>query len=90
MDTRDELMAEAHRLAEFSADNPGCGGFYDEHEPLPVTAGDVLNAAQTYGTHRVTAHVTGCFKRSDRALEELQRVILAFGKQCVADKRVEA
>lgn len=82
MDTDDELKAEAHRLAEFKADYPGCNGFYDEPEPLPVTAGDVLNAAQTYGTQRIVADETGDFKRCDRALEELQRVILAFGQQC--------
>jgi hypothetical protein len=88
MNTRDELKAEAHSLAEFRADNPGCGGFYDEPAPLPVTAGDVLNAAQTYGTHRITANETGDFKRCDRAIEELQRVILAFGQQCADDGEV--
>ena len=88
MDTRDELKAAAHSLAGFRADNPGCGGFYDEPEPLPVTAGDVLNAAQTYGTQRIVADETGCFKRCDRALEELQRVILAFGQQCADDGEV--
>ena len=89
MDTRDELKAEANRLAEFTADH-GCGGFYDEPEPLPVTAGDVLNAAQTYGTQRIVAADTGDFKRCDRALEELQRVILAFGQQCADDGEVAA
>jgi hypothetical protein len=89
MDTSDELKMEAHRAAEFAADN-GTGGFYDEPEPLPVTAGDVLSAAQTYGTHRIMAEATGDFKRSDRALEELQRVILAFGQQCADDGEVTA
>jgi hypothetical protein len=89
MDTPDELKAEAHRLAEFRADY-GCNGFYDEPEPLPVTAGDVLSAAQTYGTHRITADQTGDFKRCDRALEELQRVILAFGQQCADSGEVSA
>lgn len=89
MDTRDELKAEAHRLAEFRADY-GTGGFYDEPEALPVTAGDVLNAAQTYGTQRIVADATGDFKRCDRALEELQRVILAFGQQCADDGEVTA
>ena len=88
MDTRDELKAEVHRLAEFRADNPGCGGFYDPPKPLPVTAGDVLNAAQTYGTQRIVAADTGDFRRCDRALEELQRVILAFGQQCADDGEV--
>jgi hypothetical protein len=89
MDTRDELKAEAAKLAEFKADY-GTGGFYDPPEPLPVTAGDVLSAAQTYGTHRIMADATGDFKRSDRSLEELQRVILAFGQQCADDGKVTA
>lgn len=88
MNTRDELKAEAHSLAEFRADNPGSGGFYDEPAPLPLTPSDVLHAAKTYASLRAVAIETGVFRRSDLALEELQRVILAFGWQCAADGKV--
>jgi hypothetical protein len=90
MDTPDEQKAEAHSLATFTADNPGCGGFYDEPESRPVTSGDVLAAAQIYGTHRINAHDSGNWKRCDRALEELQRVIMKFGQQCADDGEVAA
>jgi hypothetical protein len=89
MDTRDELKAEAHSLAEFRADH-GTGGFYDEPEPLPLTPSDVFTAATTYATLRTVAIETGDFRRSDRAIAELQRVILAFGQQCADDGRVTA
>lgn len=90
MNTRDELKAEAHNLAQFQADNPGCGGFYDEPEPLPLTPSDVFHAAMTYATLRGVAIETGKFQRSDCAMEELQRVILKFGQQCAADGKVTA
>jgi hypothetical protein len=90
MDTRDEQKAESRSLATFTADNPGCGGFYDHPADLPLTPSDVLNAAKTYAVVRALAVETGFFNRSDAALEELQRVIMKFGQQCADDGEVSA
>ena len=54
----------------------------------PLTADDVMNAAATWSSCYALAHGTNpagvAWLRADRACTELQRVTLAYGKQCAA------